>query len=63
MPRYSVKIGEIHLRSDKPITDEQRNFAVTALRGHELDMYDLADGSKVVGLVNVETVQLTRRQP
>lgn len=29
--RYAVKIGEIHIRSTKPITDEQRAKAIERL--------------------------------
>lgn len=28
MSRYAIKIGEIHLRSDKPITETERKNAV-----------------------------------
>ena len=28
MARYAVKIGEIHLRSDKPITEKERKEAI-----------------------------------
>lgn len=28
MARYAIKIGEIHVVSDKPITDEERSRAV-----------------------------------
>jgi len=29
--RYAIKVGEIHLRSDRPITDEERRQAVREL--------------------------------
>lgn len=31
MSRYAVKIGEIHLKANKPITDEQRKQALELL--------------------------------
>ena len=31
MSRYAVKIGEVHIRSDKPITDEMRERAILKL--------------------------------
>lgn len=32
MPKYAIKIGEVHLRSDKPITPEEHKKALKELR-------------------------------
>lgn len=32
MPTYAVKIGEVFLQSDKPITEEERKQAITEFK-------------------------------
>ena len=51
MARYAVKIGELHLTSDKPITQEQRERA-------KLDLIDRDRGIVTVdGLYIVERLE------
>lgn len=62
MAMFSVKIGEIHLQSEEPISPEQRDRAIAELdAASDLKIATTSDGLDVVGLVNVETVRLTRR--
>lgn len=35
MPAYAIKLGEVILQSDKPITAEQREHALRTLQNHE----------------------------
>ncbi|MEL7086831.1 MAG: hypothetical protein AAGL98_00065 [Planctomycetota bacterium] len=46
MHTYAIKIGEVHFRSDKPITDEQRKEAVKALLKHGR-LFSLPNGEAV----------------
>ncbi len=56
MPAYAVKLGEIQLRSAKPITQEQREAAILMLKGEKPFPYDsgfevvyvLEDNSRIV---------------
>jgi hypothetical protein len=57
MPRYAVKIAEIHLVSDKPITEEERKEVLEDLQnGLEGDLIRM-------GVVEIVTPMLTRQQP
>lgn len=50
MPTYAIKIGEILLKSDKPITEEQRIAAIKMLRGEEPMSDKLQEGLELVKL-------------
>lgn len=64
MPMYSVKIGEINLTSDRPITEADRKNALQSLSARQefsgSPVLSL-DGGEVVLRLNQETVYLTRR--
>lgn len=60
MPKYSVKIGEIHLVATRPITEEER---VRAIQQFIADWHlgTSPDGLDIMGLINVETLSLRKR--
>jgi hypothetical protein len=62
MPMYSVKVGEIHLVADRPITEEERVRAVQHIIA-DIHIGKTPDGLDYIGKMNVETFRLTRRQP
>lgn len=47
MPRYSVKLGEIHVRSDKPISMNERAEALRQLEGVTV-LTETEDGLEIV---------------
>jgi len=47
MPTYAVKIGEIFLEADEPITHEQREQAIKMLKGEE-PMTNEPKGGRIV---------------
>lgn len=51
--RYAVKIGEIHLRSDKPITKEQRTAAIKMMRGDEPMPSDMQEGLEIIKVLDL----------
>jgi hypothetical protein len=61
MAMYSIKIGEIHLQSDAPITEEQRIRAVNCMSVDGYFICASPDGLDIMGTVNVETVRLRQR--
>ena len=62
MAMYSIKIGEIHLCADRPITEEERVRAIQHIIA-DIGMGKSPDGLDYVGKINIETVRLTRRSP
>lgn len=51
MPKYAVEIGKVVLRSEKPITDEERKEAIRLL-GKNARLFPVAGGEVVVELRN-----------
>ena len=51
MPRYAVKLGEIHLVSDEPITPEQRREIIQTLKKD-------FDGSALAEMIATDTAVL-----
>lgn len=47
MPKYAVKLGDIFLEADEPISKEQREQAIKMLKGEE-PMTDEPKGAKIV---------------
>ena len=41
MPKYAVKIGEIHMVSEEPITAEQKSALMDELRRHPFNVYEM----------------------
>jgi hypothetical protein len=62
MSMYSVKVGEIHVCADRPITDEERVRAIQHIIA-DIHIGTTPDGLDYIGKMNVEAVRLTRRQP
>lgn len=60
MPKYAVKVGEIHLEADRPITEEERIRAVQHIIA-DWPLGTSPDGLTYMGKINVETVRLRRR--
>lgn len=48
MPDYAVEIGQIILRSSKPITEEQRKLALQELRERNRVVYVTIEGLEVI---------------
>jgi len=50
--RYAIKIGEIHLRSGKPVTREQRDAAIKMISGKAPMPDELQEGLEVIKVID-----------
>lgn len=52
MAKYSIKLGEIHLRSNKPITDEDKKRAIRELDAVDNVMVTISDDLEITSTVD-----------